>query len=564
VSDPARLSVVSFSQPEWTSSNHEVVIGKDILELLSTSMYVDPMTVYREYIQNASDSIDDARATGALSASGGEVQISVDANARTIRIRDDGTSIPWPEFIERLSNLGASRKRGTHARGFRGVGRLSGLGYCQELVFRGQADGESLISELRWDGRALRTMLRAADHSKNLRSLVKDIVTVRRMKPTERSKRFFEVELRGVIRHRDDRLLSEEVVEQYLAQVAPLPFSPNFEFGKEITAALQPHVRLGHIAVRINGTEDPLYRPHQNLMKIDGKVEAAFKTPEILELPGMDGGIAAIGWVLHHDYSGALSNRTLVKGLRLRSGNVQVGDHALLENLFSEARFNSWAVGEIHIVDPKILANGRRDNFEHSVHLDNVLNQLAPIARDIAHRCRQSSISRKWQRDFDLHKEAALERSKVVSRGGLTRAARQTHVDAALKSLKAMKKVLEIRHLDEEVRNSLTTKADTAVARVQRLLGEGANASDPLAALPSPKKTAYQHIISLIYECSANRIAAGALVERLLGRLSEETDQALKLKAADRRTKSAIHKKPPSRPSSSRSARPRRRKARAS
>ena len=544
MSDPARLSVVSSSQSDWTSSNHEVVIGKDILELLSTSMYVDPMTVYREYIQNASDSIDEARATGALPASGGEVQISIDGNARSIRIRDDGTSIPWPEFIERLSNLGASRKRGTHARGFRGVGRLSGLGYCQELVFRGQADGESLISELRWDGRALRTMLRAADHSKNLRSLVKDIVTVRRIKPKDGPKRFFEVELRGVIRHRDDRLLSEEVVGQYLAQVAPLPFSPNFKFSNEIMAALKPHVRLGHIAVRINGTEDPIHRPHQNWMKIDGKVEAAFKTLQILELSGIDGGIAAIGWVLHHDYSGALSNRTIVKGLRLRSGNVQVGDHALLENLFSEPRFNSWAVGEIHILDPKILANGRRDNFEHSVHLDNVLNQLAPIARDIVRRCRQSSISRKWQREFDFRREAALERAKTVSRGGLTRAARQTHVDAALKSLKAMKKILENRHLDEEVRNSLISKADTAEARVQHLLGDGATASDPLAALPSPKKTAYQHIISLIYECSANRIAAGALVERLLARLSDETAQTVKLKATDRRTKSATHKKP--------------------
>jgi molecular chaperone HtpG len=506
-------------------------------------MYVDPMTVYREYIQNAADSIDEARANGALHCSGGQVQISVDANARSIQIRDDGTSIPWPEFVERLSNLGASRKRGTQARGFRGVGRLSGLGYSQELVFRGRADGESLISELRWDGRALKTMLRAADHSKNLRALVKQVVTVRRVKPKDEPKRFFEVELRGVIRHRDDRLLSEEVVAQYLAQVAPLPFSPDFEFGKEITAALKPHIRLGDIAIHINGAADPIYRPHRNLINVDGKIEAAFKTLEILELSSIDSGIAAIGWVLHHEYSGALSNRTLLKGLRLRSGNVQVGDHALLENLFPEPRFNGWAVGEIHIVDSKILANGRRDNFEHSVHIDNVLNQLAPTARDIARRCRQSSISRKWQREFDLHKEAAQERAKAVARGGMTRAARQTHVDAALKSLTAMKKVLENRHLDEEIRKSLTDKAETVETRVQRLLGDGTSASDPLAAIPSPKKTAYQHIISLIYECSANRIAAGALVERLLSRLSDKATKNVKPKAVGRRTKSAIRNK---------------------
>ena len=37
-----------------------VAVGKDILELLSSSMYVDPMTIYREYIQNAADAIDEA------------------------------------------------------------------------------------------------------------------------------------------------------------------------------------------------------------------------------------------------------------------------------------------------------------------------------------------------------------------------------------------------------------------------------------------------------------------------------------------------------------------------
>ena len=122
--------------------------------------------------------------------------------------------------------------------------------------------------------------------------------------------------------------------------------------------------------------------------------------------------------------------------------------------------------------------------------------------------------------------------------------ARQTHVDAALKSLRAMKKVLENRNLGEEVLSSLTSKAGTTEARVQHLLGDGATASDPLAALPSAKRTAYQHMISLIYECSANRIAAGALVERLLGRLSDETAQPVKPKAGHRRAKVAKRAKP--------------------
>lgn len=44
----------------------DVVIGKDILELLANAMYVDPLTIYREYVQNSADSIDEARLAGTL------------------------------------------------------------------------------------------------------------------------------------------------------------------------------------------------------------------------------------------------------------------------------------------------------------------------------------------------------------------------------------------------------------------------------------------------------------------------------------------------------------------
>src|SRR3546814_14664393 len=35
-----------------------VVIGKDILELLSSAMYTDPLTIYREYVQTSAEYIE--------------------------------------------------------------------------------------------------------------------------------------------------------------------------------------------------------------------------------------------------------------------------------------------------------------------------------------------------------------------------------------------------------------------------------------------------------------------------------------------------------------------------
>jgi len=66
----------------------------------------------------------------------GKVTIGIYAPTRSVKITDNGTGIPYDQFVHRLTAFGASRKRGRAARGFRGVGRLAGLGYCQELVFR--------------------------------------------------------------------------------------------------------------------------------------------------------------------------------------------------------------------------------------------------------------------------------------------------------------------------------------------------------------------------------------------------------------------------------------------
>jgi hypothetical protein len=80
---------------------------------------------------------------------------------------------------------------------------------------------------------------------------------------------------------------------------------------------------------------------------------------------------------------------------------MQIGEAELFDDIFAEPRFNSWAVGEVHILDDRILPNGRRDHFEQNVHFRNVLAQLAPHARDRGHLCRNSSIRRNWIRQFE-------------------------------------------------------------------------------------------------------------------------------------------------------------------
>lgn len=497
----------------------DVVIGKDVLELVSSAMYVDPMTVYREYVQNAADAVDAARASGALSSDeAGLVEIVVDPASRTVRIRDNGCGISFSEFGRKLTALGASAKRGTPARGFRGVGRLAGLGYAQELVFRSRVPGEEKVSELRWDCRRLKASLRDANEDIGVADLIRSVTRLQRVTSDNDPERFFEVELRGIVRLRNDRLMSPSAIGDYLSQVAPVPFSPEFRFGAELTAALSRRLDLGALDIRIDGAEQPLFRPHRDSFTFADNQNITFDALSVVEIPGIDGDVAAVAWVLHHEYEGVVPAGTLVKGLRLRAGNVQVGDHALLEELFPEPRFNAWSVGEVHVLDRRIVPNGRRDHFEQNAHFHNLTNHLTPTARDIARRCRTSSVRRKWEREFELHTQTVNETLAVIAQGGVGRAERERLALAAEQALLKMEKVARVELLADgnEVRGE---RIRSFRVRLGELMSDATPVASPLMRLPQEQRESYERFFELVYECSVNRVAAKALIDRILLRL---------------------------------------------
>jgi molecular chaperone HtpG len=451
--------------------------------------------------------------------------IDVDPATRSVRIRDNGVGLRWSTFTRRLTALGASAKRGTSARGFRGVGRLAGLGYVQELIFRSRTDGESLVSELRWDGRSLRSAFRDADSSGGLADLIGRVVTARRVDAGGYPDRFFEVELKGIVRVRSDKLMSPAAIAEYLAQVAPVPFSPEFKLGDEINAALSGVVELADLEVRITGLEQPVYRPYLDSFIDDNRV-SSFGEVEIIKVPGMEGELAAIAWLLHHDYDGTIPSGSLVKGLRLRCGNVQVGGNTLLEDLFPEPRFNGWSVGEVHVVDRRIVPNGRRDNFEQNAHFNNLLNHLTPTARKITRLCRTNSIRRRWRREFELHQEAVIEKLSVLAQGSLGAAGRAKIAVSADQELSAMHKIAGMEVLGDDGPEMLVQKIEGLRAELKRSIDESGSETSPLGALPVRKRKMYEHFFELVYECSANRVAAKALVDRMLKKLSEPVNNS--------------------------------------
>jgi hypothetical protein len=55
-------------------------LGKDVIEILTSGMYVSPLSIYREYVQNSADAIDEAKKSGALRS--GQVALTFDQSSR--------------------------------------------------------------------------------------------------------------------------------------------------------------------------------------------------------------------------------------------------------------------------------------------------------------------------------------------------------------------------------------------------------------------------------------------------------------------------------------------------
>ena len=90
--------------------NNNIIIGKHTLESLTTGMYSDPYVVFREYIQNAADSIDEAYKTNLLCNGDDKINISIFPLERTVIIEDNGVGISKKLAERTLISIGNSKK----------------------------------------------------------------------------------------------------------------------------------------------------------------------------------------------------------------------------------------------------------------------------------------------------------------------------------------------------------------------------------------------------------------------------------------------------------------------
>lgn len=393
-----------------------IIIGKHTLESLTTGMYADPYVVFREYIQNAADAIDNAVRQGILSKSDAEIVIHLSPAERSIIISDNGTGLSVDEAEQTLISIGNSKKTSEFDRGFRGIGRLAALGYCAKLTFETSTLAEKTGTRIVIDSRKLSQLLTAKDDRDVTITEVLGQVYFVEQYPENGESHYFRVILNEV--DESSGLNDYENVISYISQNAPVPYDPSaFVWGEEITRRLRAEgleVNSYNILVSFGNTVKPIYKPYKDCFLVDkGKnLFDSMSDIELVKIKQNDGNILAIAWLGKTNYLGSIYDKS-VKGIRLRKGNIQIGDGQTLNTVFKDARFNGWSIGEVFVSSSQLIPNARRDNFEKTPAYFVLTEQLQKVAAEITREIRSASLKRNRELSEALDKTRAPMQTAV-------------------------------------------------------------------------------------------------------------------------------------------------------
>lgn len=376
---------------------NNIVIGKHTLESLTSGMYSDPYVVYREYIQNATDSIDDAFRQGLLNPGEDSINIDINPSERRISIFDNGCGVPSNLAVKTLISIGNSRKDSSNSRGFRGIGRLSALSYCSKLTFETSCLSEKQGTRIVIDSKRLSELLSyVSDGDVSVLDVLQQVYSHATF-PEKAKRHYFRVIMDGVDIASDLTNVSEVI--SYISQNAPVPYDKAaFPWGYEITQRIRKEgfvIRSYNIFVSCGNSYQKICKPYKGEFLSDkGKqIYDKIHDIEIVKFNNPDGAISAIGWIGKTSFLGSIYDKS-IKGLRLRKGNILIGDQQTLNILFKDPRFNGWSIGEIFVVDSLLIPNARRDNFEKNAAYFSLIEQMMPLAAKITKTIRTTSATR--------------------------------------------------------------------------------------------------------------------------------------------------------------------------
>ena len=407
------------------------IIGKNVIENLTLGMYENSLMIYREYIQNAADSIDNAINLGILkekqdtytiknsidldTKEKAQIDIYINQKERNISIYDNALGIPTDKFYNTLSSIADSEKDKESNKGFRGIGRLAGLAYCKKLIFTSSYIGENKKSIMIWDGELLRNILNDTKNRISASDLVDKVIDYK-TENCDINEHFFEVILNDISTENNE-LLNVKDVYDYLSFVAPVPYVNSFIYASKIKEFVKENnLKLDEYDILVNGK--PLFKPYKTHLLTNNKTYDEIKDIEFRKIYSKDNTLLAWMWFAVIKFEKNIPIENKMRSIRLRKENIQIGNETTLSNFFKEPRGINYFIGEVMVIDKNLIPNARRDYFNINETLREFENALTDILKKKAHRLYyySSNVRRLFKKQYDI-KEKENEFNLKIQQG---------------------------------------------------------------------------------------------------------------------------------------------------
>lgn len=335
-------------------------IGKNVLESLTRSMYADSKCVYREYIQNAADQIDEAKKLHPELEY--NVYVTINQSAKSIVIYDDATGVKADDVRSLLIDVARSIKERGVNKGFRGIGRLGGLAYCKTLKFETSYFDEDVITTVSWNAVMLNHILDDDNDDREAGDVIDAITTVSSQNNENiREKHYFKVIMEDVT---DAKLLIEKDIRDYLSMVAPVDYSNIFVYRRDIYQFMKEH-NLKLDCYNIFVGENQIFKDYSiSIYDPKGQEEDKITGVKFWYETNAEGNPMYWGWYGISGLKGVISVTNNARNIRLRCENIQLGNENACQRFLpgDKQKYVRWFFGEVHVISSdKLIPNSQRD-----------------------------------------------------------------------------------------------------------------------------------------------------------------------------------------------------------
>lgn len=374
-------------------------IGGEIISILTKGMYSDPKDALREYVQNSVD------------ANAKNIEIKIRQN--NIVIQDTGDGMDY-ETMRNAIRLGVSDKNPKNQVGFMGIGIYSAFHICEKLIIHSSTK-ENSPNRISFDFKKMRELLewqREARFNKEikedeliaLQKLLENNIELDALNSEEFPKYGTRVELIGLEPDFFKSLSKFEEMEEYLEKVLPLPYDPKFKWGKLIEKKIQDecqeknvHFKIVNIRLQVNDQIKDLFKPYK-----DEDFESESLRPYFIELKNSNDFFGIAWGCLNKDR--AMIKNEKSRGFLVKKQGFTIGKKEDLLEYFGRPIYFNRYVGEIIVLNQKMLPNASRSAFEPSPLRISYIQSLQRVAMDF----------NKYADDYQEETKASSELDKSI------------------------------------------------------------------------------------------------------------------------------------------------------